>query len=732
MQMNEIKDIQRRIERAVASRRITEALNLLLTMASMTSAPWSVTDEIGRLRDAYTYMSSYALDGREDPGREGLYAALVRDIRALSDRMARVAQARDTSSLYFDTLRYASLHPEEGIRPVIERLQEVTSRLSLQSFGGKTSREDVAERERLETRLFRAVWIAFPLSRADYDLLRAYLEADTTPRHVRQLLVSALLLGQLQYPDERRVELLADLYMAHADKAISETAMRALVALVISLWAWRDVHFSSPLAAKLAAMAEMPRWDADARMVSLLLLRTRDTEKITRTLNEEVIPSMLKIRPDIYKKLNHDGSLPDDALTDANPEWEELMKRTGLDEKLRKLSELQEQGADVMMATFSHLKSFPFFSEIANWFMPFHDEHSAVLAATEAGGGDMADMVAASEFVSSSDRFSMLFAVNSIPEAQRRAMMRQMSEQNIDIAKMRQAELAPDEGRRELLANNYVRDLYRFFKLFRRKGEFTDIFAGSFNPLDVPLLRDALSSPAMLEVVAEFFFSRGYWDDAIRAYMMLVPVSDHPATLYQKMGYARQKLGDIPAAITLYEKAEMLDPHNRWTWRRLAACYRLAGNPRKALEYYERLAKAKPDDLGLTLQRAGALAEDGRYADALKLYFKVEFLDPDSHRALRPIAWTAFLSGDYDTSRRYFDRVMADSPTPADIINLGHLEMATGHYHEAIDIYRRAVEAPGGGKAFFAKTLQEDLRHLRAAGVNDLLTGIVLDRILSE
>lgn len=174
----------------------------------------------------------------------------------------------------------------------------------------------------------------------------------------------------------------------------------------------------------------------------------------------------------------------------------------------------------------------------------------------------------------------------------------------------------------------------------------------------------------------------------------------------------------------------MLDATNKWTWRRIAACHRVMGNPAKALAYYDRLLADDTDNLSLTLQKANALAELGRNSDALKLYFKVEFLDPSSRKTLRPIAWISFLTGDYDTSRRYYERVLADDPMPADMINLGHLEMATHHYHEAIDMYKRAIEMPGGGKAAFAKSMQEDLKHLRAAGVDDLMTGIVIDRLI--
>lgn len=95
-----------------AGRRISEALNLLVTLAAMTASDWRVTDEIERLRSAYEYMSRYALDGIEDPERENVYLGIVKGIRTLADRIVRQAKAKDASTIYFDAVRYSQLHPE--------------------------------------------------------------------------------------------------------------------------------------------------------------------------------------------------------------------------------------------------------------------------------------------------------------------------------------------------------------------------------------------------------------------------------------------------------------------------------------------------------------------------------------------------------------------------------------------------------------------------------------------
>ena len=730
--IKDILDVKGRIDRCVQARRITEALNLLVTLASMTASDWRVTDEIERMRSSYEYMSRYALDGIDDPERKNVYLCIVKGIRTLADRMVRHAKSKDASTMYFDALRYSQLHPEITIASLSAQLMKDAKESALRVFtGGSTNIEDVKARESKAADLFRMIWISYPMKHEDIASVREMMQSDSTPRYLKLFLISALMLGCMEYYDEQKLLLLADIYSDNVDATDPQLSMRSFIAILMVLWIYRGESLGKPVDDRLAALADMASWHRDVKMAALLLLRTRDTEKIAKTMTEEVIPSMLKLRPDIYRKLNDEGAVDDPASLGENPEWEELLERSGLNDKLKKLSEMQEEGSDVMMATFSHLKSYPFFSDMTNWFMPFHDDHSAMMQLRSTSGGDaVADMIAASDFVCSSDRFSMLFSINSLPETQRKMMMQQFEAQNINMAEMRNAELHREDGGREVYATNYIRDLYRFFKLFRRKGEFKDPFESGFNPVDIPQIADTFDDADNLSLIAEFLFRHGYWADAVTVFNKLLPLTDSKAQIYQKMGYSEQKLGHHEAALRLYEQAEMLDASNKWTWRRIAACHRVMGNPAKALAYYDRLLADDTDNLSLTLQKANALAELGRNSDALKLYFKVEFLDPSSRKTLRPIAWISFLTGDYDTSRRYYERVLEDAPMPADMINLGHLEMATHHYHEAIDMYKRAIEMPGGGKAAFAKSMQEDLKHLRAAGVDDLMTGIVIDRLI--
>ena len=204
------------------------------------------------------------------------------------------------------------------------------------------------------------------------------------------------------------------------------------------------------------------------------------------------------------------------------------------------------------------------------------------------------------------------------------------------------------------------------------------------------------------------------------------------ADLYQKMGYCRQQEGDIEDALKYYEQSELLNSQSLWTLRRIAGCYKLLGRPAKALEYFCRVAEKKEEDLAVALNIGHCLMELGRYDEALRYYFKVEFLDEKSTRAWRPIAWCSLLARDFEQSRRYYGKVADDNPTAGDLLNMGHLELASGNVRRAIDRYKESVIADGGNTESFIASMEADKHYLVDLGVDVSSVPLLIDAMLYE
>lgn len=719
------------MERLLSEGRLTAAFGVLDNAIMTYPGLRQFAGELERLRQGYGYMSGYAIQGLPDPGLAESYADIVEGVRSLVDAMVRQVRLKDAPTLYFNTLRYELATPGDSVPALMGEYGSVSQKLSLAALAedpARAVREFSVQSEQLEKRLFNRIWTMYPLGAADESALRDALADKSLPVYFKSLLVSAVLMGLMEQLDERRLMLLMDAYAS--DEA--DVSVRALCALLLGLWLYRGRHMTSRLRNRLAALKEMPGWVRDVRMATMQYVRSRDTERITRKFNEEVIPEVMKLRPELEKL--KDKAMEPEAM-EENPEWAEMLEKSGVADRLKELQELQEDGGDVMMATFSKLKTFSFFNDISNWFLPFHRSHTQIASDDVPEISALISIMGNAPMFCDNDKYSVALSLSQIPPAQRDMMIRQIKLQSEQMEAVRMASM--NSGRipqREELAANYVRNLYRFFKLFRRKGEFHDPFAAGLNIPAIPALEQEFADPDTLMVIAEFYFKRGYYADALDVFRRLSSMSAPSSAISQKMGYCEQSLGDVAAALRHYEEAEMLDSSSRWTLRRLAWCHRMLGNWDKALGYYLRLAEDKPDDVSLALNIGLSLVKLHRYDEALQYLFKAEFYGSGSEKAMRALAWCTLLGGDYERCVKYTATLLAAaSPRPNDYINAGHLSLLTGHPGEAVDHYVDAIKSMDGDIDAFLRRVSDDKVTIAAFGdVDPNLTAIVIDASIAK
>lgn len=695
---------------------------------------WELIEEIRRAEDAYAMMIKYTIDGANDPSRVEVYNDIVTSVFTLLDRISREFQKRNQSpKIYYSTIRYADAQRLGPVSRLISRYEDECSRSSLYNFiADNTSKDDsnqtLLTKELLERDIFNKVWTSYPVSAEDFSAIENAIFSPVFPPYFQQLLLSALLLGLIEYYDESKLSLLLNVYQ----KGEEQLAVKALCAVMITLFLYRERVPSKKLRNQIDAVRELPQWHDDVKMIFLQLLRARDTERVSRKMQDEFLPEMMKLRPDIYKKLNDFSEINDVQSLDENPEWQEILDNSGLTEKMRELSELQQNGSDVFMSTFSHLKSYPFFSTVSNWFLPFHIDQSDVDSAIGAKNNILGNLIATSPFMCDSDKYSFALSMKSVPEQQREMMMTQLNAQNINVAELQNAELFASDKIRENIANKYLQDLYRFFKLHRSKKDFVDPFSMLLNIPEITILSDELQDVDTLMLVSEFYFKYKYYSEAYEVFKLLLEKMPPTAQLFQKMGYAMQRIGNIADALKYYEQSELLNADSVWTLRRIAACHKLLGNTSAAFGYYQRLADKLPEDITVSLNIGHCLLELGRYDEALKYYYKVEFLEENSTRALRPIAWCLLMQREYNQSRLYYEKLLAISPNEADYMNVGHLSLVAGDYHRAVKFYKESLTAMKGDADKFIQAFTDDAKYFDALGIKSDILPFIIDAVLYE
>jgi tetratricopeptide (TPR) repeat protein len=272
----------------------------------------------------------------------------------------------------------------------------------------------------------------------------------------------------------------------------------------------------------------------------------------------------------------------------------------------------------------------------------------------------------------------------------------------------------------------YLQDLYRFFKLSPYKKEFEDVFSGKLDIYNSEFFRMSCNASEAEAGLADYFFSKNYYDDALELFLKQVNVRPDDAQLYEKIGYCYQEADFFDEALKYYKRAELID-RKVWTVKKTGLCLRRIGKNEEALEYYLQAADMEPDNIHTIIMIAHCYLDLKEYESALKYYFRIEYMEPGNIKILRPIAWCYFALGRFDDSEKYYERLSAEKLKAHDFINKGHLALCKGNKKEAVDYYKQSIVSGEISKEDFMSIFSEDKALLISNGVNPDDLPILLD-----
>ena len=613
--------------------------------------------ELSGIISTYDALIDYFSQGADDPERERVYQQLVGHALQINDRCAIALHGAKEMPYYTSQCKTARRESLRTYQLQLEAFAEGTRSITDSEGQKQLAIAHDKQLGNLFTDLWtRDVWNAAMASEADGLLLSSGI---TTADQCT--IVSAVTLGLLRMFDPLKLLFLCDAYY-HPQAMVS---MRALVGIVMACYCWADrIAYYSEVKARLDLLGEDPLFGDQVCEVILQFTRSTDTEEVDRKMREEIIPELMK-NPKLRRMPN---IKPDESADDINPDWEEWMHESGLEESMREITEWQMEGVDVNMSTFSQLKRYPFFYNICNWFRPFDAWQADMLAVVgnpHGAASPIAETILQSNFMCDSDKYSFCYAIREIPETQRNVMMSQLEEQNKALkesADMHDLKRVSKQTTQSIL-RQYVQNLYRFFKLFTNAQEFDNPFNHLvLCPMQRNPLYHVITSPDCLFNFIGLNIKQKRYLRAIEYFIRVEGLYPElmEATQLQQLGLCYQKLKMYREAIEEYTKADLMKPDSYWTVHHLAQCHREQGHYEKALEYYEMAEGMKPDNLSLTFHVAELLYELGEYEEALPRLHKVDYHHPESLKSLRLLAECCFMSEQGTQAAKYYERMMAE------------------------------------------------------------------------
>lgn len=719
MTIQEINKAYKCITEALERKELKNAFDLLLGLIAG-SGHYEFQDKLDDLQGTYKAMLGYQMADVHDPMQAQIYRQLQASLYELADRVRLRALEKDSPRQYFSTLRTRKIQADVSFQNLYRALADTN-----EPYNNKIEWQKAKEERALV--LFRKLWTTPQLEVDEVVALRELLGDEAVPMTARCLAVSALWLGLQENFDKEKVALLCDAVSANN----AEVHTRALISLLLTLYFYRKRTPLYPqIEHRLQALAESyPGFSKEIQTIILRFILSRETEKISRKLQDEILPEMIKLGPKLSQKINLKDLTPEQLGDEMNPEWQEkLLSDSNLGKKVMEFSDLQQEGADVMHSTFVHLKNYPFFREPGNWFLPFDPKHSSLAGVqTIMENQALMKIVGESSFMCNSDKYSLYLSMMSLPEQFRSMMAGQLDSQTAEMLEQKQSELRTQKDELREIAGQYIQDLYRFYKLNPSHADFDDIFAYPLDFHNLPILYPYISDPESLTAIAEYYLQKNYFADALTIYNRLEGMDSTNEILYQKIGYCKQMSDDLEGALTAYLQADLLRSDSKWVIRHIANCYRTLKQPEKALEYFHRYELLDPDNLSVQISIGHCHLELKQYDEALKYYYKVDYLDSKSHKAWRPIAWCSFLTGKFDQARNYYQKIIGATPNMHDYLNAGHTEWVLRNTKGALNFYRQSVAAAEHSFEKFKEQFVQDIPDLENAGIEPEEIPLLLD-----
>ena len=694
------------IIRLLDGKRLKEALDSLEVL-SRKNENWKVESEVGNLKTTYGYMLQYAAQGVQDPGRDDMYCLLRRrayELASQAEFSRKCSSKRGHFADKYQAFRRVPPHTYGEIGLILESITEDMEVLTLTVSDEEKRKEAMIDFARRRVKavdeLFDRTWVSDGWSEEDFNEAKELLHSALISENDIAVLVSAVTLNLLQVFDVRKVQFLLEAYGKRKEPVVSQRALIGIVLVFSHYGSWIKMY--PELANVLTALEESHEALERLHGIQILFLLSRETEKIDKKMREEIIPEMMK-NPKFSKA---DFKISDiEDLEDLNPEWKADMEK--INERMRELGELQMEGADTYMGTFSQLKHFSFFTQAAHWFYPFDKwvpEVSSVFLNEKIGDKTFLGMLLKSPVFCNSDKYSFCLTLSSIPADQRQMLNMQIEGQD-GMLQENMNNLAAGTADRNIghaVARQYIHDLYRYFKLWMFKREQVDIFLDKQDFWTCDLLRPLLLKGKYQKKLADYLFSKGYYEESARLYDGMIDEGVKDVEVWQKLGFSLQKEKQYEKAIQAYKRADVLKPNHSWTLKHLAQCYKRMADYETAATYFCMVEQMQPENLNLLMQIGQCLAKTCRYQEALSYFFKVEYLNNAPIGAWRAIAWCYFMTGKQEEALRFYDKLQkSEEVQVTDWLNAGHVYLVQGKITDALACYRKARELSHSADRFY-------------------------------
>ena len=673
--------------------------------------------EFDSIKSDYQLMVDYMGKGFPDSHRESLYKTLLQRLYRVTADLEISWRCKNVSA-YANSFRVAD-HlntSHDFVRTVLEAFVSDVALLSLQpeETREEKSKELYERHHSFINRLFNALWTSCQWTDNDSSFYTDLLLSPTVVSADQQVIVSAISLSAMNQFDINKFKTLVKVYQAASDQHVKQ---RALVGWVLSIFEGMDIFPEQD-----AIIHELCSSQAVVKELLTLQIQffySSDAEKDNDKIQRDIMPDIMRNsnltigRLGIMEK--EEDALESILHQDAD---EERMEQ--LEEKVRKMMDMQKQGSDIYFGGFRQMKQFPFFYDMVNWFTPFYLDHPALRPVIQKLGDTkfLETLMNRSNFCES-DRYSLAFAleqiINQLPS-------------NIKEAIGSDAMLGPlaesdDTEDAISIRRTYLQDLYRFFRLYPTANNF-------INPFEDSGKGDFVGDTFFFTYKS--FIGTGLDEVKLRLAMHLykhqqmTELADLLTTFQSDdpryailMGYTNISLGKAEYAYPFFDKALKIEPDNQWALKGKARAALESEDYHTAEEVYALLLALEPNNKNYTMNRCVALLKLGRTSEVREELFRLDYQYPNDMNVKRILAWAMLSDKSLDKAAQLYESLLSTTPANEDYLNAGYCQWAKGDVKRAVELFREWMRKSGNDTEQLLDEFRNDTDTLMKYGISE-------------
>ena len=697
-------------------RNLSEALTAMEGYLSSYAGGQDV-DRLYALQADFQLMSDYWKRGFKDPQLPQLYDNLLRRLYVLYADAAMSYQIKHSaylSSIHAHLTLTSHDWTLQALKEALEGFVTASAMLALEPEHTQAEKKKALHRQhqQLIADWFGRLWLSAIWNEGQASAMEEILLSPTIDTNDQQVLTSAIMLATLNHFDIAKFRVLLSVYRQSTEPAVRQ---RALVGWVLALHDDIFLYLYGDERKTLDEVLEDKAVCQELVQLQHQIILCINAEKDNKTIQQEIMPDLLK-NNGFRVTRNGIEEVEDHSLDDILHPDEEERRMEQVEESFQKMQEMQKQGSDIYFGGFSQMKRFSFFQEISNWFVPFYLDHPGI--------ADMAEKFQKNAFMQSlmqtgpfchSDKYSFVLAFNQVINHIPQNLWEMMERGEATVMEVQNEE----SHSAAYIRRTYLQDLYRFFRLYPYRSEFSNPFEDYQYLFLAKKVFSRTHVEAYFNDVAAFLIKQKYMQEAG---MVLDNCGEARCDFrhYMMCGYLLQHhyhtFAPEKDALYCYQKALELEPGHEKALQGYARALFDQERYEEALSAYDQLLTIQPEKKHYLLNRAVCQTNTGQYAEALKDLYRLNFESPDNATVNRVLAWTLTCNEKYEQAEKIYAQLLAGQTLPEDLLNYGYCLWLGGHVDEAADCFHRYLKETEQKKTFI---IENELALLREKGITE-------------